>query len=224
MSPVGLPSYFPPRFSRGFGVRPMFLLDFSPIFSPGLPCAVELQLLCSVSLSSRIPPDSLTVLECSNCPVLASLPATLPASLHWLNCSNLPLLSSLPASLPASLQTLTCSRCPLLTTLPTFLPTTLVSLQFNDCPRLAHLPTSLPDSLDEIIYWGCPLLPQGFTIEELRVFLKVKRLNRIRFLQRRYRKRRRTRREFRSLLLCAKRLHIELPVDMRKTIFGFVSL
>jgi hypothetical protein len=156
--------------------------------------------------------------------MLASLPVTLPASLEYLDCSHLPLLSSLPISLPASLQRLNCSYLPLLTALPTFLPASLQHLQCTDCPRLAHLPTSLPDSLEEMFYWGCPMLPQQFSIEEFRVLLKVKRLNRIRFLQRRYRKRRRVRREFRSLLLCAKRLHIELPRDMRKTIFGFVSL
>ena len=84
-------------------------------------------------------PHSLKALDCSNCPLLTTLPE-LPQSLAHLVCYNCPLLTTLP-ELQQSLEGLLCSNCPLLTTIPE-LPQSLTWLDCDNCPNLIFIPES----------------------------------------------------------------------------------
>jgi len=81
-----------------------------------------------------------TVLECSCCPRLTSLPP-LPPGLQALYCSFCPRLTSLISSpeapLPPGLERLDCYSCPLLTSLLP-LPPGLQALYCLSCPWLVH--------------------------------------------------------------------------------------
>ena len=93
-----------------------FTLDISHLRISSLP-------LCLANLK-------LTGLNCSECPLLAALPALLNCT--SLDCSHCPLLTALPA-LPSCTE-LNCSRCPLLTALPAMPPNAIIHTL--GCPHL----------------------------------------------------------------------------------------
>ncbi len=94
--------------------------------------------------------ETITILDCSNCPLLTSIP-DLP-NLTQLDCSNCSLLVTISA-LP-SLTRLECYKCPLLATISA-LPS-LTELNCSNCPLLAAIPT-LP-SLTRLYCSYCPRL------------------------------------------------------------------
>jgi hypothetical protein len=103
-------------------------------------------IICDISDISIL--INLTELNCSDCPLLTSIPYTL-INLKSLNCSDCPLLTSIPSTL-VNLKSLNCSDCPLLTSIPNTL-INLIGLHCSDCPLL----TSIPDTLVNLIYLDC---------------------------------------------------------------------
>jgi hypothetical protein len=105
----------------------------------------------------------LKTLICNDCPLFTTLVCdyvTLFGSLRYFDCSSCPLLKTIPGTLP-SLQSLYCSGCPSLTTISVF--PALQRLYCSDCFVLAVLPR-LP-SLRTLSCYNCPLLvniPQAY--------------------------------------------------------------
>ena len=77
-----------------------------------------------------------TELDCSNCPQLTTIPATL-TNLTRLDCSNCPQLTTIPATLTNFIY-LDCSSCPQLTTIPATL-TNFTYLDCDNCPQLIQI-------------------------------------------------------------------------------------
>ena len=77
----------------------------------------------------------ITELNCSNCPLLQSIPKEL-VSLTELNCFSCPLLKCIPNEL-VNLIKLDCSDCPLLQSIPNEF-VNLTELDCSDCPWLKY--------------------------------------------------------------------------------------
>ncbi len=97
---------------------------------------------------------NLTRLNCSNCPLLTSIPDTL-VNLTHLHCYNCPLLSSIPNSL-VNLYYLDCDKCPLVASIPDTLAD-LTFLYCSNCPLLTSIPDTLVN-LATLVCVYCPLL------------------------------------------------------------------
>lgn len=168
--------------------------------------------------------------ECSDCPLLLSLPF-LPDGLHECTWPALSPCSSsgfaeaahiriLPPSCnaclrPESLLQFCCAACPLVTSVP--LPPSLCTLSIADCPRLSTLPP-LPPYCTVGALTGCPLLPYWLSMPEYMTVQQIGRKFQLTRLQRRFRQRWRVRvarAGVCALVLCARSLGISLPVLVR---------
>ena len=82
-----------------------------------------------------------TELDCSNCPQLTTIPATL-TNLTRLDCSNCPQLTTIPATL-TKLTHLYCHNCPQLTAIPV-----VINLDESAYPHLTRkIVTLTPSSI-----------------------------------------------------------------------------
>ena len=131
--------------SHGNLAAELRIQDVSITCLPALPAGLQrldcsgCLALCSLFAVSEL--HSLLTLNCSQCPVLRSLPAVLPAGLTLLACSGCLALCALPTTLPAGLLTLCCSACPALCSLSAALELCFLRyLYCSHCPRLRFLP------------------------------------------------------------------------------------
>jgi hypothetical protein len=109
--------------------------------------------MCKICTEPPEKLDNLTYLNCSNCPLVTTIPAL--ANLTELNCYNCPLLTTIPAL--ANLAGLDCSNCPLLATIPAL--ANLIRLYCANCPLLTAIPALA--NLTELNCADCPWLIQN---------------------------------------------------------------
>jgi hypothetical protein len=129
---------------------------------------------------------NLKTLNCSDCPLLTSIPNTL-VNLTRLGCVNCPLLTSIPDTL-INLKIVDFISCPLLTSIPDTLVNLKIISCFN-CPLLTSIPDTLVN-LKIISCFNCPLLYLPAKYEKL-TYIKNSSSNmlRINIWQRKIRKR-----------------------------------